>query len=72
MNDNDEAIAYLRHAVDRGWLWCGNCSGNKCMSCVLREYHDECENDCPDCCEPIGNSNFGAHLRGVLHEGWDK
>ena len=29
---------------------CANCDSRKCMSCVLRDYHDECEDDCPHCC----------------------
>jgi hypothetical protein len=30
---------------------CGNCGGQRCMSCVFREMHEDCEDDCPDCCE---------------------
>lgn len=30
---------------------CANCDDRKCMSCVLREWHDVCEDDCPECCE---------------------
>ena len=29
---------------------CGNCDDRKCMSCVFRDIHDECRDDCPDCC----------------------
>ena len=29
---------------------CANCDDRKCMSCVFREPHDECCDDCPDCC----------------------
>ena len=27
-----------------------DCDGRKCMSCVLRQWHDDCQMDCPDCC----------------------
>lgn len=34
---------------------CCNCGGRRCMSCVFREMHDYCEDDCPSCCnERIG------------------
>lgn len=29
---------------------CVNCDGRLCMSCVFREVHDECRDDCPFCC----------------------
>lgn len=29
---------------------CGNCDDRRCMSCVFRAIHDECVDDCPDCC----------------------
>lgn len=29
---------------------CANCDDRKCMSCVFREIHDACEDDCPECC----------------------
>ena len=29
---------------------CRNCDDRKCMACVLREWHDKCNNDCPGCC----------------------
>jgi hypothetical protein len=29
---------------------CENCGGQQCMDCALRHHHDECANDCPDCC----------------------
>ncbi len=29
---------------------CRNCDGRLCMSCCFREIHDECANDCPECC----------------------
>jgi hypothetical protein len=32
---------------------CENCDGRKCMSCCFREWHDECEDDCPFCCLDI-------------------
>ena len=28
---------------------CCNCGGRKCMDCVLRYMHDQCEDSCPDC-----------------------
>jgi hypothetical protein len=28
---------------------CCNCSGVRCMSCVFREMHDQCLDDCPSC-----------------------
>lgn len=27
-----------------------NCDERKCMSCVMRELHDACQDDCPSCC----------------------
>jgi hypothetical protein len=30
--------------------WCRNCGGVKCTSCVVRELHDACVDDCPECC----------------------
>ena len=32
---------------------CFNCDNRKCMDCVLRYMHDNCEDDCPMCCEVI-------------------
>lgn len=32
---------------------CNNCGGRKCMSCIFREIHDQCEDDCPLCCEVV-------------------
>lgn len=29
---------------------CSNCDGRKCMDCCSRAIHDECVEDCPDCC----------------------
>lgn len=31
---------------------CVNCDGRKCMDCVCRIWHDECKDDCPECCDP--------------------
>lgn len=28
---------------------CANCDDLHCMGCVMREVHDTCEHDCPDC-----------------------
>ena len=36
---------------------CVNCDNRKCMSCIGREMHDHCLNDCPDCC-PAEHSNI--------------
>ena len=78
MTGNDEsaeAVAYLREAVRRGWLVCGNCDGRKCMACVFREMHDKGADDCRDCCLPVGPQEGGytyADLRSpFLHWGWD-
>jgi len=30
---------------------CTNCDGRRCMSCVCREYHERCAEDCPVCCK---------------------
>lgn len=30
--------------------FCDNCNGRLCMSCVLREQHAMCLEDCPACC----------------------
>lgn len=30
---------------------CRNCDDRKCMDCVLRYWHDVCEDSCPMCCE---------------------
>ena len=36
---------------------CRNCDDRKCMSCVCREIHDECHDDCPACCRTrFGNA----------------
>lgn len=32
---------------------CANCDDRKCMSCVCREWHDDCRDDCPECCAPV-------------------
>lgn len=29
---------------------CRNCDDRRCMACVLREWHERCEDDCPSCC----------------------
>lgn len=29
---------------------CLNCDDRRCMDCVLRHWHDECEDSCPECC----------------------
>lgn len=29
---------------------CSNCDGRKCMDCVMRTWHEKCENSCPVCC----------------------
>jgi hypothetical protein len=33
---------------------CRNCEDRKCMSCVMRYWHERCADDCPDCCGPPG------------------
>lgn len=43
-----------KHFIDRVPLdpeSCCNCGGQRCMSCVFREMHDACVDDCPECCE---------------------
>lgn len=32
---------------------CANCDGRRCMSCVVREEHDQCRNDCLYCCRDV-------------------
>ena len=32
---------------------CSNCKGSLCMACVLREYHKDCEENCPFCCNKM-------------------
>lgn len=34
-------------------LICSNCDGRTCMSCVFREWHDDCRDDCY-CCRDGG------------------
>lgn len=31
---------------------CETCGNARCVDCVFRHHHDECRNDCPDCCPP--------------------
>jgi hypothetical protein len=50
---------------------CTNCDGRKCMSCVMREMHDACRDDCPFCCPEAAIEDEKAHeewLRGVRSE----
>src|SRR3990167_5706445 len=39
-------------------LDCSNCRGQGCMACVVREHHEECQNDCPSC----GENDIAAAL----------
>lgn len=73
MSDRDEAIEYLRYAVSRGWLWCQNCDGRKCMDCVCSVMHDKCAEDCFACCgaEKVHYA-AGVSFGSVLPQGWDK
>ena len=36
--------------IEKAVSLCSNCDGRKCMSCVFREIHDDCRDDCPVCC----------------------
>lgn len=38
---------------EREVVECRNCTGWKCMACRLRVVHDECVEDCPDCCDEL-------------------
>lgn len=51
--DNIRKHVADRVPVDPGS--CCNCGGRRCMACVLREIHDVCVDDCPDCCEGAVN-----------------
>lgn len=31
-------------------LACTNCGDRQCMRCVIRDVHDDCCDDCPQCC----------------------
>lgn len=48
-------------------VMCENCDGIKCMDCRLRNWHEKCEYDCPDCCAPSPPApQSGTYsLRGV-------
>lgn len=48
---------------------CRNCDDRKCMDCVLRYHHDQCEDSCPCCCSPpiercpkCGLMDIGRHF----------
>lgn len=44
---------------------CRNCDGQLCMDCRTREIHDECRQDCPECCvdEPIDEGPSTALMK---------
>lgn len=46
--DNFDAIDAHTEPLPGG---CCNCGGQRCMSCVFREMHDACVDDCPMCCK---------------------
>lgn len=47
---------------------CTNCDDRKCMSCVLRQVHQNCVDDCPTCCRWVnGYMTLTVPLDGV---GW--
>ena len=77
-SERREAIAYLMVAVEKGWLWCQNCRGHRCMSCVCRDWfspahRDGCKDDCPDCCGAENHHIMGSpSLGSVLDQGWAK
>jgi hypothetical protein len=57
------ALVYQLHdaLLRRG---CDNCGGQKCTSCVFREMHDHCNDDCMECV-PMANvyhPNTKAHV----------
>ncbi len=47
---------------------CVNCNDRLCMACVMREWHERCEDDCPVCCVPgsergaFDDDEFAARL----------
>lgn len=41
---------------------CSNCDGQKCMACVFREQHGDCEHDCPMCTEPLVSHGLDVRL----------
>ncbi|HEC64464.1 MAG TPA: hypothetical protein ENI23_04140 [bacterium] len=47
---------------------CSNCKGSICMACVLREYHKDCEEDCPFCCNK--QNPWGLKREKVLERAW--
>ncbi len=54
-DERDEARATARRLADAlAAMSCQNCDDRKCMSCVFREHHAACTDDCPDCC-PLTN-----------------
>lgn len=71
--EKTEAIAYLKAAISKGWLQCGNCNGVRCMSCRMRDFHEKCSYDCPHCCLTAGDGwEVGQPaLVSVLDQGWD-
>jgi hypothetical protein len=62
----EDLLAEEAHELCKGGTWCDcahktgpwlklppecpNCDGRKCMDCVLRYWHEECVDDCPECC----------------------
>lgn len=58
--DRDELHEAHLISEDGPWNWhcpgqyslCRNCDDRKCMDCVLRYQHDQCEDSCPCCVGP--------------------
>lgn len=46
---------------------CENCDGVGCMGCRLRLIHDQCEMDCPSCCQPMAAPYDEAWNAVALH-----
>ena len=57
-----EKIDEYKAVAEAAWgVECHNCDGVLCMACVMREHHEECHKDCPECCST-----------GHYAEGWNK
>src|SRR5665647_773410 len=71
--DANRALAMIGPAVP-GPEGCSNCDDRKCMSCVFREVHGECRDDCPDCCnvDDLPAIIFPAEVRVTSETGGQK
>lgn len=57
-----DGVIYLQDCPGQH-VECRNCDDRKCMSCVLRYWHDACEDDCPMCCGDEPHSSGTDPLR---------